>query len=91
EDAWPIQREEYTQWVVEDRFCNDRPPFEDVGVTLSTDIAGYDRAKLRLLNGAHSSLAYLGSLMDIDSVADAMREPLLAGFVERLMREHIAP
>lgn len=91
EDAWPIQREEYTQWVVEDRFCNDRPPFERVGVTLSADIAGYDRAKLRLLNGAHSSLAYLGSLMDIDSVADAMAEPLLAGFVERLMREHIAP
>jgi len=91
EDAWPIQREEYTQWVVEDRFCNDRPPFEQVGVTLSADIAGYDRAKLRLLNGAHSSLAYLGSLMELDSVGDAMATPALAGFVERLMREHIAP
>lgn len=91
DDAWPIQREEYTQWVVEDRFCNDRPPFEQVGVTLSADIAGYDRAKLRLLNGAHSSLAYLGSLMALDSVGDAMAEPVLADFVETLMREHIAP
>ncbi|RAO74702.1 mannitol dehydrogenase [Dyella jiangningensis] len=90
-DAWPIQRETYTQWVVEDRFCNDRPPLELAGVTLSQDIAGYDRAKLRLLNGAHSSLAYLGSLMEIDSVGEAMAEPALAAFVERLMREHIAP
>jgi fructuronate reductase len=89
-DAWPIQRETYAQWVIEDRFCNDRPPFERAGVTLSQDIAGYDRAKLRLLNGAHSSLAYLGSLMDIETVADAMREPLLAGFVEYLMRDAIA-
>jgi len=91
EDTWPIQREEYTQWVVEDRFCNERPPFEQAGVTLSADIAGYDRAKLRLLNGAHSSLAYLGSLMDLDSVGDAMADPVLAGFVEALMRDHIAP
>ncbi len=91
DDAWPIQREAYTQWVVEDRFCNERPPLEQFGVTLSQDIAGYDRAKLRLLNGAHSSLAYLGSLMELDSVGDAMDEPVLAGFVEQLMRESIVP
>ncbi|HTV84470.1 MAG TPA: mannitol dehydrogenase family protein [Dyella sp.] len=91
EDAWPIQRETYTQWVIEDRFCNDRPPFERVGATMSHDIAGYDRAKLRLLNGAHSSLAYLGSLMELETVGDAMQQPQLAGFVERLMRHAIAP
>ncbi|RDS85276.1 mannitol dehydrogenase family protein [Dyella psychrodurans] len=90
-DAWPIQRETYSQWVIEDRFCNDRPPFERVGVTMSHDIAGYDRAKLRFLNGAHSTLAYLGSLMNIETVADAMDEPLLASFVEHLMRKAIAP
>jgi len=90
-DAWPIQRETYSQWVIEDRFCNDRPPFERVGVTLSHDIAGYDRAKLRFLNGAHSTLAYLGSLMNIETVTDAMEQPLLAAFVERLMRASIAP
>lgn len=90
-DAWPIQRETYTQWVIEDRFCNDRPPFERAGVTMSHDIAGYDRAKLRLLNGAHSTLAYLGSLMNIETVTEAMSDPLLASFVERLMRHVIAP
>ncbi len=90
-DAWPIQREAYLQWVVEDRFCNGRPPFERVGVTLSDDIAGYDQAKLRLLNAPHSALAYLGALLDLETVGDAMDTPRLAGFVERLMRQHIAP
>ncbi len=88
-DAWPIQRERYSQWVVEDWFCNTRPALEQVGVTLSNDIAGYDRAKLRLLNGAHSTLAYVGSLLDLDSVADAMADPSLAAFVATLMREDI--
>lgn len=90
-DAWPIQRERYSQWVIEDDFCNGRPAFERAGVTLSGDIAGYDRAKLRLLNGPHSALAYLGSLLGLDTVADAMRHPQLAAFVETLMREDIAP
>ncbi|APP78857.1 mannitol dehydrogenase family protein [Xanthomonas hortorum] len=90
-DAWPIQRERYTQWVIEDRFCNGRPAFERAGVTLSDDIAGYARAKLRLLNGPHSALAYLGSLLELETVADAMCHPQLAAFVETLMREDIAP
>lgn len=90
-DAWPVQREAYAQWVVEDRFCNARPKFERAGVTMSGDIAGYDRAKLRLLNGPHSALAYLGSLMEIETVAEAMRNPVLARFVERLMRRDIVP
>ncbi|AVY68432.1 mannitol dehydrogenase family protein [Xanthomonas translucens] len=91
EDAWPIQRERYSQWVIEDNFCNGRPAFERAGVTLSDDIAGFDRAKLRLLNGPHSALAYLGSLLGLDTVADAMRHPQLAAFVETLMRDDIAP
>lgn len=90
-DAWPVQREPYTQWVIEDAFCNGRPPLERVGVAMSNDIAGYDRTKLRLLNAPHSALAYLGSLMGIETVAQAMVTPALARFVERLMREAIVP
>jgi fructuronate reductase len=58
---------------------------------LSGDVGGYDRAKLRLLNGAHSTLAWLGSLLELDTVADAMRSAVLAGFIARLMRETILP
>jgi fructuronate reductase len=90
-DAWPVQRETYAQWVVEDVFCNERPPLEEVGVTFSRDVGGHDRAKLRLLNGAHSTLAYLGSLLELETVAEAMRTAPLARFVERLMRESIVP
>jgi fructuronate reductase len=89
-DAWPVQREGYAQWVVEDDFRNGRPALEYVGVTVSDDVAGFDRAKLRLLNGPHSALAYLGSLMELETVAAAMREPRVAGFIETLMREDIA-
>ena len=90
-DAWPVQREPYAQWVVEDDFRHGRPPLERVGVVVGADIAGYDRAKLRLLNAPHSALAYLGSLLELETVAAAMAEPVLAGFVERLMRQDIVP
>ncbi|MGO4222854.1 mannitol dehydrogenase family protein [Lysobacter sp. TAF61] len=91
DDAWPVQREVYSQWVVEDTFCNGRPAFERVGVTVSNEIAGYDKAKLRLLNAPHSALAYLGSLMEIETVAQAMATPVLAGYIERLMHDGIVP
>jgi fructuronate reductase len=90
-DAAPVQRERYTQWVVEDRFCGVRPPLEQVGVCFSDEIAGYDRAKLRLLNGAHSTLAYLGHLLGHVTVHEAMSDPALATFVARLLREDVAP
>jgi fructuronate reductase len=90
-DAWPVQRETYTQWVIEDAFGSNRPPLQSVGATLSRDVAGHDRAKLRLLNGAHSTLAYVGSLLDLATVGEAMANPSLASFVERLMRGSIVP
>ncbi len=91
-DAWPIQRERFWQWVVEDDFApGERPDLAAAGVTLTHDVRGYELAKLRLLNGAHSSLAYLGLERGHATVAEAMRDPALASFVERLMREDIAP
>ena len=90
-DAWPVQRERFTQWVIEDDFAGERPELERAGAILSTDVRGYEAAKLRLLNGAHSALAYLGLGLGYASVAEAMRDARLAAFVERLMREDIAP
>lgn len=91
EDAWPIQREAFTQWVVEDILPPGGPDLASVGVTLTADVAAYEQAKLRLLNGAHSSLAYLGLLRGHETVADAMADTQLASFVEALMRQDIAP
>ncbi|MDQ0462330.1 fructuronate reductase [Caulobacter ginsengisoli] len=91
EDAWPIQREAFTQWVVEDILPSGGPDLASVGVTLTPDVAAFEQAKLRLLNGAHSSLAYLGLLRGHETVAEAMADPDLAGFIETLMRQDIAP
>lgn len=91
DDAWPIQREAFTQWVIEDDFAGERPPFDLAGAQFTRDVRGFENAKLRLLNGAHSSLAYLGILMGLATVRDAMACAPLAVFAERLMREDIAP
>ncbi|WP_206610278.1 mannitol dehydrogenase family protein [Croceibacterium ferulae] len=91
DDAWPIQREQFTQWVVEDDFRGARPPFEAAGVQFVSDVAAFEEAKLRLLNGPHSTLAYLGVLLGHETVADAMGDAELSAFVARMMHEDIAP
>jgi fructuronate reductase len=91
EDAWPIQREAFTQWVIEDALGPDGPDLAAAGAVLTTDVSLYERAKLRLLNGPHSSLAYLGLLAGLTTVSEAIAEPRLMAFITRLMREDIAP
>ncbi|HET9105849.1 MAG TPA: mannitol dehydrogenase family protein [Steroidobacteraceae bacterium] len=91
EDAWPVQRERFVQWVVEEVDFAAQPDWGSVGVTLSRDVTAYERAKLRMLNGAHSTLAYLGILVGLETVAQAMAQPLLRAFLERLMAEDIEP
>ena len=90
-DAWPIQRERFVQWVVGGDLGSDAATFAEAGVILTGDVAGFERAKLRLLNGAHSTLAYVGLALGFATVAEAMAEPRVAGFVEALMRREIAP
>lgn len=90
-DAWPIQRERFCQWVIEDILPPGSPDLASVGVTLTSDVRGYETAKLRLLNGAHSSLAYIGLLKGHETVAGAMADPDLSAFVEGMMRQEIAP
>jgi fructuronate reductase len=91
DDAWPVQRERFTQWVIEDRLGPDAPDLALAGVQLAGDVQPFEQAKLRLLNGAHSTLAYVGLLAGRRTVAEAMADAALAGFVERLMRKDIAP
>jgi fructuronate reductase len=91
EDAWPIQREIFSQWVIEDVPGSVARDWAPAGVTITSHVAAYDRAKLRLLNGAHTTLAYVGSLLGFSTVLEAMHDAALAGFVERLMREDIQP
>ncbi|HAK52862.1 MAG TPA: mannitol dehydrogenase [Gammaproteobacteria bacterium] len=72
-DAWPIATEPYNNWVLEDNFCSDQPNWREAGVTVVADATPFEEAKLRLLNGPHSFIAYLGQLTDLETVADVMR------------------
>lgn len=90
EDAAPVQRESFAQWVIEDDLGPDAPDLAAVGAQLTGDVHAYEQAKLRLLNGAHSALAYIGLQRGHATVGEAIRDPQLGGFVERLMREDIA-
>ena len=90
-DAWPVMTEPFTQWVIEDTFANGRPDWSPMGADFVADAKPYETMKLRLLNGAHSAIAYLGYLAGFETVADAMAEPAVAGFVETLMRKEASP
>ena len=62
-DAVPIMGESFIQWVIEDKFCAGRPAWEKVGVEMVASVAPYEEAKIRLLNAAHSCIAWAGSLV----------------------------
>jgi fructuronate reductase len=87
EDAWPVVTEEFAQWVIEDRFTMGRPDWNLGGAVFSDEIERWENMKLRCLNGAHSTLAYLGQLTGRETVAEAMRLPLITGILDVLWLE----
>jgi fructuronate reductase len=90
DDAWPVVTEPYTQWVIEDVFPAGRPDFAAAGAELVADVAPFERMKLRMLNGAHWTLAYVGQLLGHETVADAMQDSALARLVAQVMDEAAA-
>lgn len=90
-DAWPVVAEPFLQWVIEDKFVGERPPFERGGAQFVKDVAPYERMKLRMLNGSHSMMAYLGFLAGKEFIAEVMADPNYVCFVRNAMTEDIAP
>lgn len=89
EDAWPVMTEPFSQWVIEDHFPGGRPAWEQFGVTMVADVRPYEDMKLRLLNGAHSAIAYLGLLSGHATVDRAFADPAIRKFVDALWAEAI--
>ncbi|WP_264031046.1 mannitol dehydrogenase family protein [Cellulosimicrobium sp. SH8] len=89
-DEGLVVAEPFLQWVIEDRFAGPRPAWERGGATLTSDVAPYERAKLRLLNGAHSYLAYAGSLAGHATIAAAVADPALAAGARALQADALA-
>lgn len=90
-DRAAVVAEPFSQWVVNDDFPAGRPAWERAGATFTDDTAPYEQAKLRLLNAAHSTLAYLGGLAGHELIADAMTDPRLAEAARRLLAEDAIP
>jgi len=91
EDAAPVVCEPFRQWVLEDNFPQGRPALETVGVEFVDDVAPYELMKLRILNGGHATIAYPAGLLGIHYVHEAMENPLVTGFLEKLEFTEIIP
>ncbi|NBC35085.1 mannitol dehydrogenase family protein [Novosphingobium sp. FSY-8] len=90
-DEGLVVTEPFSQWVIEDDFAGPRPAWDQVGAQIVADVAPYEMAKLRMLNGAHSALAYLGLARGYAYVHQAVGDPDLADLVRRLMLDEAAP
>ncbi|MGE0240613.1 MAG: mannitol dehydrogenase family protein [Parvibaculaceae bacterium] len=88
-DAWPVVTEPFSQWVVEDRFPAGRPDWERFGVTMTTDVGPFEEMKLRLLNGSHSAIAYLGLLSGHATVAQGFADAQIRRFIDGLWSEAV--
>jgi len=93
QDAVPVVCETFRQWVLEDRFAASRPAFERAGAQMTADVAPYEKMKMRLLNGGHSTLGYFADLLGLDFIRDAAADPLLRRLLEAYMDEvkHAVP
>lgn len=95
-DEAPVMCEPFRQWVVEDDFveaygADARPDLAAAGAEMVKDVTPYENMKLRMLNGTHSSLAYLGYLAGHETIAETVVDPVFAAFVKRLWRQEIMP
>ncbi len=90
-DAWPVMTEPFKQWVVEDTFCNGRPPLEHVGVQFVADVHPYEIMKLRLLNASHQAMGYLGYLVGYRYIHEVMGDGDFQAFIRRMMDEEVTP
>lgn len=84
-DEGMVVCEPFSQWVVEDKFADGRPEWEKVGVLLVEDVRVFEKIKLRLLNGAHSTMAYTGYLSGFDYISEVMEQPAFVNLVKTYM------
>jgi len=85
QDLAAIETEPFTQWVIEDHFANGRPHWDKAGVLMVDEVSAYEKMKLRMLNGAHSLLAYLGYIGGYEYIRDVMDDDGLAALARRQM------
>jgi mannitol-1-phosphate/altronate dehydrogenase len=91
DDEWPVVCEPFVQWVLEDKFVNGRPAWEKVGVQFTDDVTPYEEMKIKLLNGSHLALTYLGALKGYRFVHETMNDPLFVEYMRTYMDLDVTP
>jgi len=91
EDNWPVVCEPFQQWIVEDKFCNERPAFADVGAQYVENVAPYEKLKLRMLNAGHSVLGLLGSLAGLATIHESVAQSELHNILSAFMVDEVIP
>ena len=91
DDGWPVVCEPFRQWVIEDRFAAGRPRWQDVGVLFTERVRDWELYKLRMLNAAHSCMAYLMALAGVVYVDEAVTSPEVRRYLEQLLTTEAIP
>lgn len=90
DDAAPVVAEPYSSWVISGSFPAGRPCWETAGAEFVDDVRPYELRKLWLLNGAHSLLAYAGLVRGHETVAAALRDPVIREWIDELWDDVVA-
>ncbi len=90
-DQIPLVAEDFSQWVIEDRFTDGRPALQEVGVQFSDEVKLWEQVKVRVLNAGHLTLAYPALLLGYRDVAEAMRDPQVPVLLDRFLDKVVLP
>jgi len=90
-DEIPVPAEPFTMWAIEDRFAAGRPAWEAGGAVFTNEVGRYEQMKVRLLNGTHSLIAYLGALQGIGTIAEAIATTDIETAARTVLRSEYEP
>lgn len=90
-DQCPVMTEKFSQWVIEDRFAAGRPGWEAGGAVFVENVEPFEKMKLRLLNGSHSAMAYLGYVSGYRYVHQVIAVPAIRRLIQTMMDREITP
>ncbi|EFA77992.1 Mannitol-1-phosphate/altronate dehydrogenase [Heterostelium album PN500] len=91
EDKIPVMSESFIQWVIEDCFCDGRPPLERVGVELVKSVEPYEDAKIKILNSSHALCAWAGTLIGLTYINEDITDTDIHKYVYDYVTTDIIP
>ena len=90
-DDIPVPAEPFTMWAIEDRFAGGRPAWEAGGAVFTDEVGRYEQMKVRLLNGTHSLIAYLGALSGVGTIPEAIGLDGIESAARAVLRDEYEP